>query len=87
MHFFGLFLNDNICREWTYVDIFLNNLYWRNTKESVKNEYELPPVVEDLVLLDYTPIEAVLYKDFSVYASNGTPPPPPFNFVNCEIRA
>lgn len=37
----------------------------------MKNEYELPPVVEDLVLLDYTPIEAILYKDYSEYAEMG----------------
>jgi hypothetical protein len=41
----------------------LNNLYWRNTKENVKNEYELPPLIEDLVLLNFTPIESVLYTD------------------------
>jgi hypothetical protein len=44
--------------------MYLNNLFWRNTKESVKNEYELPPVIEDLVLLDYTHIEKALYSDF-----------------------
>lgn len=50
----------------------MNNLYWRNTKESVKNEYEIPPVVEDLKLLNFTPIEKILYSDCA-YNFQGTP--------------
>jgi hypothetical protein len=41
----------------------MNNLYWRNTKESIKNEYELPPLVDDVVFLELTPIELALYND------------------------
>eukprot|EP00026_Physarum_polycephalum_P006091 Phypoly_transcript_06132.p1 GENE.Phypoly_transcript_06132~~Phypoly_transcript_06132.p1 ORF type:complete len:588 (+),score=154.11 Phypoly_transcript_06132:77-1765(+) len=41
----------------------MNNLYWRNTKESIKNEYTIPPLVEDLVLLEFTQIEQLLYQD------------------------
>ena len=44
--------------------MFWNNLYWRNTKESVKDEYTVPEVVEDLVLLDFTEVEKVLYEEF-----------------------
>lgn len=35
-------------------DLMVNNLYWKNTKESVKDEYEVPPLVEDLQLVDFT---------------------------------
>ena len=41
----------------------MNNLFWRNTKASVKDEYQIPAVVEDLVLLDLTDIEMALYKN------------------------
>jgi len=39
------------------------NLYWRNTKESIKSEYEVPPFVEEVILLDFHPVEAILYED------------------------
>lgn len=32
----------------------MSNLYWRNTKESVKDEYTIPDYIEDLILLDFT---------------------------------
>lgn len=35
----------------------MNNLFWRQTKQSVKDEYQIPPVLEDLILLDLTDIE------------------------------
>jgi len=43
-------------------DLLINNLFWRNTKESVKTEYSTPSLSEDLVLLDLTDIESALYK-------------------------
>lgn len=52
-----------IFRNRAYAKLVMENLMWRNTKESIKNECEIPPLVEDLVLLDFTPIEALLYKD------------------------
>ena len=45
------------------VDFMLSNLYWRNTEESVKGEDQIPPIVKDLVLLDFT--------------GSSFPPPPP----------
>jgi hypothetical protein len=38
-------------------------LYWRNTKESIKDQYQLPTLTEDLVLLDLTDFEKALYAD------------------------
>lgn len=58
-------------RQYNYVDIYLNNLYWRNTRESIKNEYEIPPVVQDLVLLDLDPIERAAYKNMSLSNAQG----------------
>jgi hypothetical protein len=34
----------------------MDYLYWKNTKESVRDEYKIPPLVEDLNLLDFTGI-------------------------------
>ena len=36
------------------MDFMVSNLYWRNTKDSVKGEYQIPPLVEDLILLDFS---------------------------------
>ena len=59
----------------------MNNLFWRNTKASVKDEYQIPAVVEDLVLLDLTDVEMALYKNagtkdgmFNLLASRFYPP-------------
>jgi hypothetical protein len=49
---------------WVIFDIILNNFYWRNTKESVKNdEYNLPPYTEDVQLCDFNEVEKSLYDD------------------------
>lgn len=49
---------------WAIFDIILNNFYWRNTKESVgKDEYNLPPYVEDIIIHPFTEIEKCLYDD------------------------
>ena len=50
-----------ISREWVSVDILENNLMWRNTKESVVNEYSVPTAVQDLIQLEATPFEQALY--------------------------
>jgi DNA repair protein RAD5 len=56
----GVKKNEN----WAIFDIILNNFYWRNTKESVgKDEYNLPPYVEDIVIHDFAQIERCLYDD------------------------
>ena len=43
---------------------FKENLFWRNTKESVKDQIELSPVVEKLYFIEFTPIEKVLYASY-----------------------
>eukprot|EP01103_Thecamoeba_quadrilineata_P004929 TRINITY_DN1479_c0_g1_i2.p1 TRINITY_DN1479_c0_g1~~TRINITY_DN1479_c0_g1_i2.p1 ORF type:complete len:1029 (-),score=183.17 TRINITY_DN1479_c0_g1_i2:146-3232(-) len=50
------------------IDILLDNLYWRNTMESSKSEHTVPPLIEDLVLLDLSDFERALY----LYASTLT---------------
>src|SRR6185312_3046842 len=45
-------------------DLLYHNLFWRNTKESIaKTDWSIPPTVSELVLVDPTPIEAVLLAD------------------------
>eukprot|EP00029_Vermamoeba_vermiformis_P008910 TRINITY_DN4297_c0_g2_i1.p1 TRINITY_DN4297_c0_g2~~TRINITY_DN4297_c0_g2_i1.p1 ORF type:complete len:610 (-),score=224.30 TRINITY_DN4297_c0_g2_i1:18-1847(-) len=44
------------------VDVLLRTLYWRHTKESVKGEYEIPDCVEDLVLLEFSELEKIIYE-------------------------
>jgi hypothetical protein len=45
-------------------DLILSNFYWRNTKGSIPQEdYEIPPFKNQLVLLDFQPIEKALYDD------------------------
>lgn len=41
------------------IELVTTNLFWRNTKDSVKDEYNIPPLVEDLVLLDFTGTDTV----------------------------
>lgn len=45
------------------MDVLVSNLFWRNTKESAKDEYKVPDLVEDVILLDLTDIERALYED------------------------
>eukprot|EP00026_Physarum_polycephalum_P002152 Phypoly_transcript_02157.p1 GENE.Phypoly_transcript_02157~~Phypoly_transcript_02157.p1 ORF type:complete len:976 (+),score=126.80 Phypoly_transcript_02157:57-2930(+) len=50
-------------RSWNNVTTMLANIYWRNTKESVKSEYSLPGTKSEVVLLDFSQFEAQYYKD------------------------
>ncbi len=50
------------CRSIPIVDVLLRTLYWRHTKESVKGEYEIPDCVEDLVLLEFSELEKIIYE-------------------------
>ena len=36
-------------------------LFWRNTKESVKDQIKIPPVNEQIYFVEFTPVEKVLY--------------------------
>jgi len=49
-----------LCR--LYLDLIYNNLFWRNTKDSVKDECTIPGVVEDLILINFSGVERALYK-------------------------
>jgi hypothetical protein len=40
----------------------MNNLVWRNTKESIQDEYEVPDYEEQVVWIDCHPIEALHIK-------------------------
>jgi hypothetical protein len=43
-------------------DLMMNNLVWRNTKESIQDEYEVPDYEEQVVWIDCHPIEALHIK-------------------------
>lgn len=44
-------------------EIIFSNFYMRNTKESIKDEYQIPNCEEELVLLDFHPVEAAIYAE------------------------
>jgi SNF2 family DNA or RNA helicase len=46
-------------------DIMVNNLVWRNTKKSVKKEYQMVKTKHKLVLLSFSPTEQAVYDDFT----------------------
>lgn len=41
---------------------FISNAYYRNTKEAVKNEYIVPPIIEDNIMVKLTEIEKSMYE-------------------------
>jgi SNF2 family DNA or RNA helicase len=43
---------------------FFSELFRRNTKESIKTEYQIPPIIEKLKILDFTPTERVMYDAY-----------------------
>ena len=43
-------------------DILVTRYFWRNTKDSIKNEYDIPPVRDDLELVSLTPLEQFMYE-------------------------
>jgi hypothetical protein len=43
--------------------LFVDNLFWRNTKESVKGEMKVPPIVEELILMEFSEVERAMYRD------------------------
>jgi hypothetical protein len=50
---------------WIENDLLVKNLLWRNTKQAT-TEYSVPDFNEDVVLLNFSPIETVLYDDTKV---------------------
>jgi SNF2 family DNA or RNA helicase len=43
-------------------DLIASNLLWRNTKEGAQGEYSVPDYDEEIILTDFSPIEALLHK-------------------------
>lgn len=46
------------------------NLFRRNTKESVKDEYKLPPIEEEILLLKFTKTERMMYNAYLADGNN-----------------
>lgn len=46
--------------DWVVNDLIINNFYWRHTKESIGTEYNVPSVVE-VMLLDMSEVERGMY--------------------------
>ena len=55
------FTNETFAR-YAVDTIIKDNLYWRNTKESVKNEMNVPSIVEKVIFIEQTGIEKVVYQ-------------------------
>ena len=58
----------DICQKGIYKNYFRNNIlkkiYYRNTKESVGDEYNVPPIVEEAILLEFTEFERSMYTNY-----------------------
>lgn len=50
-------------RVWVFADLILHNYYWRQTKDSVKDDYKLPGLLEQLVLVQFSEVERQLYLE------------------------
>lgn len=57
---------------WVFGDLILNNYFWRQTKESVKDAYVLPGLLEQLVLVQFTDLEKQMYKEASTNGKEKT---------------
>eukprot|EP01127_Copromyxa_protea_P010164 TRINITY_DN2452_c0_g1_i2.p1 TRINITY_DN2452_c0_g1~~TRINITY_DN2452_c0_g1_i2.p1 ORF type:complete len:1088 (-),score=197.51 TRINITY_DN2452_c0_g1_i2:351-3344(-) len=44
-------------------ELLISNFYMRNTKTSIKEEYHIPNLEEELLFLDFHPVEAALYAE------------------------
>ena len=44
------------------VETFHERLFWRNTKDSVDTSRFIPPLVEEVIFLTQTPVEAAMYR-------------------------
>lgn len=44
------------------IDLMLSNLFWRHTKESARDSFQLPEIYEEHLLLEFTDIERGLYE-------------------------
>eukprot|EP00026_Physarum_polycephalum_P001413 Phypoly_transcript_01414.p1 GENE.Phypoly_transcript_01414~~Phypoly_transcript_01414.p1 ORF type:complete len:862 (+),score=183.93 Phypoly_transcript_01414:614-3199(+) len=55
-------LDQNKYTSWALHDIIRQNMFWRNTKESIGDEYAVPDVVEELLLLDMSDVERGMYQ-------------------------
>jgi SNF2 family DNA or RNA helicase len=51
---------------WVENDVIYNNLIWRNIKESVGEEYKVPDYEEDLVYVDFRPIERLIHSEGTI---------------------
>ena len=54
---------------WIENDLIYRNLIWRNTKESIASEYTVPDYIEEVVYVDFSPIEALLHKRKNTHIS------------------
>ena len=50
---------------WIECDLMLQNLYWRNTKQSVKANWSIPNLHYETHMLTLQPAEQLLYDDYA----------------------
>ncbi len=54
------------------MDLIMKNLVWRNTKESIQDEYDVPDYEEEVVWVDCHPIETKFYQRNSTTTDRST---------------
>ena len=58
----------SLCQKGIYKNCFrynvLKKVYYRNTKESVGDEYNVPPIIEEAIMLDFTDFEKSMYQNY-----------------------
>ena len=74
--FFVFFFLPRYCRSWVHFEPMLETRFWRNTLKSTRNENELEVYSEEVIILEFTPIERLIYAHIG---SSGTLLPPLFS--------
>ena len=64
------FHKEKVLLDKNIVDFLCTNCFRRNTKESVKQEYKLPPIEDKTIWLNFTPTERAMYNAYLANPNN-----------------
>jgi superfamily II DNA or RNA helicase len=67
---YNCFHKEKILLDKNVVNFLCTNCFRRNTKESVKQEYKLPPIVDNTIWLSFTPTERAMYNAYLANPNN-----------------
>jgi SNF2 family DNA or RNA helicase len=62
--------NDKILLNKSITNYLMNDCFRRNTKKSVKEEFQLPPIEEEIVWLKFSPTERMMYNAYLANPNN-----------------